>query len=292
MAGTYPDAIGPRIPYDRDGTVGIKYDIAAGGTITDMGTATLVGINDESTGGTTWLHGSGSNNTYSGFIFPVLTDFIGYFILYTGNISGWTNGTIETSTNTTNLVDGTWVQIAASHTTNATVTPTYRTGQVSLSASGIKAIRFHYTSSGGSVSYRWAGVHLFGKPSATTDRLELWHPTLDQPLTTTPAYFDYGDVARGTGPIARDFRVKNLSTTLTASTLTIGVEALTDSGAPTYVSQTQFRYNGGAYGSTATLGSLAPNTISLPFTAKLDATASAILGQWSQRYYAQAGSWS
>ena len=292
MAGNYPDAIGPRIPYDRDGTVGIKYDIAAGGTITDMGTATLVGINDESTGGATWSHGGGSNNTYSGFIFPVLTDFMGYFILYSGNASGWTSGSIETSTNTTNLSDGTWTQIAASHTINSTVTPTYRTAQVSLSANGIKAIRFHYTSGGGSITMRWAGTHLFGKPSATSDRLELWHPTLDQPLTTTPAHFDYGDVTRGAGPITKDFRIKNLSTTLTANSLTVGVEALTDSAAPTYVSQTQFRYNGGSYASTATLASLAPSTISQTFTAKLDPPSNAVLGQWSQRYYAQAGSWS
>lgn len=290
MAGNYPDAIGPRIPYDRDGTVGILYNIS-NGSITQQSQAVLTGINDESSGGTSW--GFSSNYAYwSGFIFPEPIDLIGYFIAHGGNSYQWSFGAIQTSTNTTNLSDGTWTQIAANHAFNSSASPTYRTGQVSLAASGIKAIRFYNSPGGGSISLSWTVMHLYGKPSATSDRLELWHPTLDQPLSQTPAYLDYGDVARGTGAVTRDFRIKNLSTTLTANNITVGAEALTDSGAPTYVSQTQFQYNGGGYAPTVVLGTLAPNTISLPFTAQLTTTGSSTLGVWAQRYYAQAGSWS
>lgn len=289
MAGNYPDAIGPRIPYDRDGTVGVLYNVSTGG-ITQQSQTVLTGINDESSAGTSW--GFSSSYAYwSGFIFPQNIDLIGYFIAHGGNSYQWSFGAIQTSTNTTNLMDGTWTQIAANHAYNSSASPTYRTGQVSLAASGIKAIRFWNSPGGGSVSLSWTVMHLYGKPSATSDRLELWHPTLDQPLSSTPAYFDYGDISRGTGAVTKDFRIKNLSTTLTASSITVGVEALTDSGAPTYVSQTQFRYNGGAYASTATLGALGPNSISLPFTAKLDTLSNATLGVWAQRYYATAGGW-
>ena len=291
MAGSYPDAIGPRVPYDRNGSVGLIYDTGSG-SISQMSQAQMTGINDESSAGTQISISGGSTQFWLGFIFPTPIDFMGYFILYRGTKSQWTDGAIQTSTNTTNFMDGTWTQIAASHTTSTPVTPGYRSSQTSLSATGIKAIRFRYTSGGGAISYGWAAVNLYGKPSTVTDRLELWHPTLDQPLSDFPAYFDYGDVSRGTGAIERDFRIKNLSTTLTAGTITVGAEALTDSGAPTYVSQTQFRYNGGSYAATASLGALGPNSISLPFTAKLDTLATAALGLWAQRYYAQAGSWS
>lgn len=289
MAGNYPDAIGARIPYDRDGTVGILYNVSTG-TITQQSQAILTGINDESSSGTTWNLSSGAAY-WSGFIFPQAIDLVGYFIAHSGNNYQWSFGAVQTSTNTTNLSDGTWTQLSANHTYNSSASPTYRTGQISGVASGIKAIRFYNSPGGGSVTLGWSVMHLYGKPSATSDRLELWHPTLDQPLSTTPAFLDYGDVSRGSGVVSRSFRVKNLSTTLTAVSVTVGVEALTDAS-PTYVSQTQFSYNGGAYGATATLGSIAPNTISQPFTAQLTTSGSSILGVWAQRYYAQAGSWS
>jgi hypothetical protein len=290
MAGNYPDAIGPRIPYDRDGTVGVLYNVSSG-SLTQQSQAILTGINDESSAGTAWGLSAGAAY-WSGFIFPAAVDLVGYFVAHGGNSYQWSFGAIQTSTNTTNLSDGTWTQVAASHAYNSSVSPTYRTGQISLAAPGIKAIRFYNSPGGGSVGLSWIVMQLYGRPSATSDRLELWHPTLDQSLNLTPAYFDYGDVARGTGPVTKGFRIKNLSTSLTANSITVGVEAPTDSSAPTYVSQTQFSYNGGSYASTAGLASLAPTAISQPFTAKLDVSASAILGVWAQRYYAQAGSWS
>jgi hypothetical protein len=290
MAGSYPDAIGPRVPYDRNGSVGIVYDTGSG-TLSQLSQSQMTGINDESSAGSQVSLSGGGTQFWVGFIFPTPIDFMGYFILWRGTKSQWTDGPIQVSTNTTNFMDGTWTQIAASHTTTSPVSPGYRNAQTAVAASGIKAIRFRYTSGGGAISYGWAAVNLYGKPSTTTDRLELWHPTLDQPLTDTPAYFDYGDVSRGTGAIERDFRIKNLSSSLTASTITVGVEALTDAS-PTYVSQTQFRYNGGVYGSSASLGALGPGSISLPFTAKLDTLSTAALGLWAQRYYAQAAGWS
>lgn len=290
MAGSYPDAIGARFPYDRNGSVGIIYNTGSG-VISEISQSIMTGINDEGSAGSQLSLSGGSTQYWVGFIFPTPIDLAGYFILWRGTKSQWTDGPIQVSNDTTNFMDGTWTQIAASHTTTSPVTPGYRTSQTTLSAAGVKAIRFRYTSGGGAISYGWAAVHIYGKPSTTTDRLELWHPTLDQPLSDTPAYFDYGDVSRGTGALERDFRIKNLSTALTASSITVGVEALTD-GSPSYVSQTEFRYNGGAYGPTAILGALGPGGISAPFTAKLDTVPTAALGLWAQRYYAQAGSWS
>jgi hypothetical protein len=277
MAGAYPDAPGSRIAYDRDGTTGAT--ITTTNSITSLTAGQISNLNDEDADAVTY--------TASGYIvlfFPVPMTIIGSF--HAAN----TSVKIETSSDTTTGIDGTWTQFRA-FTGNTTISPAYRT-TIYLAGSpvtGVTAMRFQNNLGGGTPTI--SVMHLYGYPDSDSDRLEFWHPTLDQPLRDTPAYFDYGDVSRGSGAIARDFRIKNLSTSLTANTITVGCEAPTDS-TPTYVSQTEFRYNGGSYAGTATLGSLAPNTISNTFTAKLDVLASATMGPWAQRYYADAASWS
>lgn len=281
MAGTYPDPPGPRIAYDRDGTVLFTLDSALT-VATEQANSVNISLNDE-------LESTAINVGTSGyllFLFPQAMD-----------VSHWAYWTVhdnamfkaQYSTNSTNGIDGTWVDITKP--TRATNKATLRTNIQAIAATNVVALRLQRYSAAGASDYGFKTVHLYGKPSAVSDRLEFWHPTLDQPLSNTPAYFDYGDVARGAGAITKDFRLKNLSTSLTANTITVGSDALTDA-TPTYVSQTDFRYNGGSYASTATLGSLAPNTVSNVFTVRLTTTASSQLSLWSQRYYASASNWS
>ena len=277
MAGSYPDVPGARIAYDRDGSTGAR--ISNTNAVTSLTAGEVNNMNDEDADSTTM----GDTGRLAIF-FPVPMTLVGCFHAGSSTI------TTEISSNTTNGVDGTWTTFRAG-VANAGISPTYRSSIFTAGApsTGVKSIRF--TTSSSSAGAAMNAAHVYGYPDSNSDRLEFWHPTLDQPLRNTPAYFDYGDVSRSAANIERDFRIKNLSTSLTANTITVGREAPTDTS-PTYVSQTEFRYNGGSYGSTASLGSLAPNTISNVFTAKFDISATAVLSVWAQRYFADAVSWS
>lgn len=275
MAGTYPDAPGPRIAYDRDGTA-VFTGVTSTGVITPMSATNIANLNDDSVSTTIPSISSGS---FVLFMFPQPTD-----VTHWVRSSGGSTPTTEVSSNTTNGIDGTWVAVTSS--ASATTNTELRTGYVAVTAPGATAFRIKVS---GIVAFN--AIHLYGKPSASSDRLEFWHPTLDQPLSQTPAHFDYGDHVRGSGAVTKDFRIKNLSTTLTANSITVGCEALTDAS-PTFVSQMQFRYNGGSFAGTASLGNLGPNSISQPFTAQLTTSTSTALGMWQQRYYANVGNWS
>lgn len=278
MAGLYPDVPGPRIAYDRDGSSGVSFTGA--GAVTVLTAGQLATLNDEDNDAV--APGSGGGIA---ILFPQLTTIIGWFTSK-GNLAG--AASFFTSVDTTNGFDGTWVQFSTALTNNQNINPGHRQLiKTATPVANIKAIRVN--AAGGTHGYE--AIHVYGYPDASSDRLEFWHPTLDQPLRTTPAYFDYGDVPRSAANIERDFRLKNLSVSLTANTITVGAEAATDAS-PTYVSQTEFRYNGGSYAATASLGSLAPDTISNVFTTKFDISATAALSIWVQRYYADASSWS
>ena len=277
MAGFYPDAPAARIPFDRDGTTGVIF-ASDGSGITTLTTTQLQQLNNENNDGFNL-----GSDAYVALIFPTLRDISHVF----RSLEAGASLDVTKSNDTTNGFDGTWVTISTTGTSSATV-PNWRTTFTAVSATGIKAIRVRSTSSTTRVL---RAFFLYGTISATSSRLELWHPTLDQPLSTTPAYFDYGDVARGSAAIEKDFRVKNLSSSLTANTITVGCEALTD-GTPTFVSQTSFRYNGGSYASTATLSSLPATGISQVFTVRFTPSATAPLSIYAQRYYATASSWS
>lgn len=286
MAGTYPDVPGPRLPYDRDGTQVYIY-VASNGTSTQQGQSVIDDLNDEDSGGTIGFFPAGQ---YVIFVFPQPMDIVGYAVSWHSELGGGLqqSGGIDYSTDTTNFQDGTWT--AMTNPPNTAEPIGLRTNIQTTNITNVKAIRMQGT--GGVWMSRPSVVHFYGTPTSSTgDRLVFWHPTLDQPLSQTPAFFDYGDVTRDAVDIVRDFRLKNISASLTANTITVGSEAFTDAS-PTYISQTQFRYNGGGYASTASLPSLAAGTISQTFSVKFDISASAALGLWTQRYYAQAASWS
>lgn len=285
MAGNYPDAPGPRIAYDRDGTQGYVLTPGPTAVYSTISAAGLAAMNDEDSGDSVSVP---SNNYWVMLYFPVLMDIVAY-------ATWWGRDGLNAaqySSDTTNGIDGTWTNFPGTLAGNAGSVVGLRNSIRTLTTpiTGVKSVRLRLAGSYGGYSDWFYAMHLYGQPSATSDRLEFWHPTLDQPLSQTPAHFDYGNVAR-TSVVTKDFRIKNLSTTLTASSIVVGVEANTDSAAPTFVSQTQFQYNGGSYASTATLGALGPNTISQPFTVQLSTSTSTALSLWWQRYYAEAGGW-
>lgn len=279
MAGNYPDALGARIAYDRLNCTLLRVNSPT--DITAYTGAQMALMNGEL--GTSSLGDAGM----MALVFPVPYT-LTHIYLFTGNNP---SVTVKVSTDTTNGYDGTWTTARAGmdykSASSNVITPSYRTQYALTGAVGVKAVRLD--PSGGTV---YNVLHVFGYPTSYTDRLEMWHPTLDQPLRDTPALLDYGDVPRGTTP-TKQFRVKNLSASLTAGSVTVGAEALTDSPSPTIVSQTQFSIGGGSYASTASISSLAPGAISGIITSRLNTnTTTTALGLWAQRYYAQAASWS
>jgi len=276
MAGFFPDVPAARIPYDRDGSSAYQVVESTGAIVSTASAAQMKALNNEGTDG--WVSIGNGQSLILFFAQPMTISH--HFI----DTFGGGTPTIKYSLDATNPSDGTWTlwgNLSPGGSGSA-----YRTAIRNLgTVSGVKAVRLVMASGPSSPTM----FHIYGTPTASSDRLELWHPTLDQPLSQTPAWLDYGDVPRTT-VVTKSFRIKNLSSTLTASTITVGAEAPTDTS-PTYVSQTEFSYNGGAYGATAALPSLAATSISQVFTSRLTTSASTVVGPWCQRYYATAASW-
>lgn len=280
MAGNYPDTPGPRLAYDRDGTQ--LFRVAANGTGSPTSTTQqqLIDTNKESGNGT-----GNFGDDYACLIFPEPRDLVGIWAVGTNGGPSATNMTSQVSTDTTNGVDGTWVNWL-SFTVAANYKPSFRTHIATGAANGVIAIRVKQVG----LSNQGKIIHLYGTPSAAaSDRLELWHPTLNQSLNITPAYLDWGNRPRDT-TATRQFRIKNLSSALVANSITVGMESLSDAS-PTYVSQHQFAYNGGAFASTATISALAPGEISAIIDVRQTLINTASLGLWAQRVYAATGEW-
>lgn len=288
MAGLYPDVPGPSIPFDRDGTGGF-YNTLAGGTPIAVTPAQLVSWND-------WTQSffqttSGTNHFWFGLVFPALMDLNGMFFSLTTdnlgpNLDGWAY-----STNTTTGADGTWTTITITdgnaNRSDAAVLPYCRSNISPLSITGVRGIRAgggQYTSGNPQVR----AFHVYGTPSSgqAVDRLRLWHPTLDQAVTG--AHFDYSEASR-TYTYDKTFRIKNNSATLTANSVAVTFEALTDAS-PTVVSQLTVS-QGGAFAASQTISSIAAGAISAVCTARLTLVSNAALGLWRQRILANAGSW-
>jgi hypothetical protein len=291
MAGSYPDIPAPRLAYDRDGSV--AFYVNASSIVSTLSLAETQALQDEGQATTYTVGYNGGVTQHVGVMFPQLMDISGVHLLAYPTVGSPASPQLRYSTDTTNGFDGTWnnsVTIALG-TSGTAVTPAYRNSISALSLTGVKAVRFAIpTSAIGNPSIVLRTMHFYGQPSAASDRLEFWHPTLDQPLSQTPAHFDWGDRPRST-TVNKQVRVKNLSATLTAGSITVGMEALTDSS-PTFVGQHTFSYNGGAYGATCSISSLAPNTISEIVDVEQALTGTASLSLWAQRIYANAGTWS
>jgi hypothetical protein len=274
MVGLYPDAPGMMIQYDRDADA-LYYD---GGWVTMNSTqrANLnktPAVNAYST--TVWA------TNYVGVVFPEPYDIVGHSNASAG---GTGNNVIETSVDTTNGQDGTWVSRGGFSTAGFRAPTT-------VSWAGIKGIRWSFFN-GSANKMSYYGVHIYGQPSAAAltafpNRLRFWHPTLDQ-LLSGPG-LDFGDLPRAsTG--TKQFRIKNNSATQTANGVVLSSESLNDAS-PTIVGVQAFD-DGTGYASTKNIGALAPGAISGIITMRTVPTSTAVVGAWRQRARAIATNWS
>ncbi len=288
MVGFYTDVPGPQIMYDRDGSWAFYVPVGATtGTVLSASQAKDL-LDVSNTGYTSGEMRSGG--PLYGVIFPELRNLVGYFI---GHDSGTTGGNnvnvqnLQTSTNTTNGYDGVWTTVTASPTWTTSING-YRT-VTAQTMSSVLALRINPYQTGGAAggSSSIYALMLYGTPVTPTERLRIWHPTLDQELGA--AALDYGDDQRST-TVDKTFRVKNTSAARTANSIVVSVEALPSEASPTVVGQLTIS-QGAGYASTQTVTSIAPGAISAVCTLRLVLTSTAALGLWRQRLLAVASSW-
>lgn len=293
MAGMYPNIPGHRFALDQDGTAlyRISNDLA---TATDY-SSMLTTISD--TDDDYWeIYSEGTytaagRRIYIGLLFPEKRDITGYFTSLGGsNVGGFE---LQWSSDTTNCLDGTWTTDQPNFAWSGTTRPYYRLNISSVTWPAVRGVRFGHgrgVYSGSSYQSRIMTLHMYGSITAgqNLDRLRFWHGTNDAEIL--PHHFDFGNMSQGASKTI-DFRVKNNSSTLTASgvavtrssasfpELTTGLEFSTDSGT-TWVT-------------SPNIGSLAPGAISSVINVRRTiAVDESIASPKDGRIQATAASWS
>lgn len=282
MAGNYPDVPSWRMAYDRDGTQ-MFYTNATNGTLTQASNAQLQALNNEAPASGINLSGG---NWMLAFIFPELRDLDGYYFSL-NNPYGINAFSAQVSVNTTNGYDGTWTTYGGPYDT-APSKQKMRTAIQSATTLGIRAVRFFLTPA--TTGAYQSTIHLFGEPAPGENlkRLEVWHPTLNERVP--PAYFDWGNVARGSTE-DRQFRIKNMHGSLTARSIRVAMEALTDT-TPSVPGQFTLS-QGGTFAAQQNIGDLAPGATSDLLTIRRITPTNATLSLWWHRIFMETqGGWS
>ena len=222
MAGSYPDNPSRRHAYDVDGTVVIN----AKTDHTGVQACTGLDQGQSEFGGTTnhLLIPARRFFYYYAFIFPELREIDGQFfaINKTNVADNLTN--LETSVNTTNGLDGTWVvQIANPPNNDTNFIPGWRDNITSHALSSIKALRI--TSYPNEDYNGITMAHLYGTitPGETPDRILFLDTLAADAVFIKP--LDFGDVPRGQTQ-TRTFKIKNNSSTYTINTIQVTAEDL------------------------------------------------------------------
>lgn len=271
---------GHRFAYDLDGSVG--FVIANGGTFTTLTLTELEALNDESsTFAASATAAGGANATLDvGVVFPQARTILGVF----GGIGAADSYQWAYSNDTTTGQDGSW--------TNFTATVgTYNQypNIVSVNLANVRGVKLYHLdyATGGHTVYMYM-MHLYGDiPSGEVpDRLELWHPTLNQQLAAND--LNWGDIPRGSSDDFT-FRVKNVSTTQTANNITVSLDAL--AGSTAMEAQHSLSDDGSTFGATVIITSLAPDTISSLLTVRRITPSDASIGFYATRLVASAASW-
>lgn len=278
MAGAYPDVPGFRFEYDRDGSILVHH-----GSIT-FTAAEARQANDEAP--TSVVLNAGNNLALA---WPEVRTVTGMFLSYQYGISQpGDNGAIQTSVDTTNGIDGTWVtksEVLNLHVDNAgaTIPSLCRTDIAPFSYPGIRGIRIlPLNDRGGMQLYCF---HVYGQWPLTENpnRLVLCDGT--GAVVTDGAYLDFGDSARGT-IATKPFRIKNNSGSLTANSVTVSFEALYN-GTPSNLTQFDFSTDGGTTWVTSKMiGSLGPGSTTPSYTLRRNTAVGAAAGAWQLRLLA------
>lgn len=140
--------------------------------------------------------------------------------LYIASPSNALNG-LQVSDDSSNGWDGSWSNLSNAGQSRDVVN-TWRNGIQSFTATGINWLRIRNNTNSTNNAGRVRAFHVFGgwSPASNVDRLEFWHPTLNEPLDGT--YFNFGNIVQGYD-YEREFRIKNRSPFLLAKNVTLGL---------------------------------------------------------------------
>lgn len=237
-------------------------------------------------GGGSYAVASSSTNGAVCVLFPELRD-VTHYVYGTRSFS---SRTVQVSANTTNGYDGTWTTLAnAVNAAETDVSPYYRNAITALSgATGIKAIRFPVGYN--AADYYVYTLHLFGDyaSGANPDRLEFWKPSTNAIFDTA---FDFEESARSTSQ-TKQFRIKNLSSTLTANSINLTLEDSNPDSSPSFTDAHEFSANGtSGWAASLNIGNLAPGAISSVIYCRSTMGSTQPLSLQASRMRATAGSW-
>jgi hypothetical protein len=272
--GSIVPPIGTRMAYDRDGSTVTLSEAST--LFTTLSGAQKIALNDEAITSPVVEpdHAVGQHNI--SVFFPESRTVTGYYL----GATGFTFSAAYYSTNTTNGVDGTWTSSAVTGTTNDGTTNAYRSHYATLTTP-VSCKGYRITSTGGTARTHYS-LHLYGLTTAAAGvhRLAFWHPYLDIPLP--PWYMDIDDIGVNTTK-TRSFRLKNISTSLTANTITVASEDLTTgSGVSGQMTFTKASL-GGVYSSSVSITSIASGALSEVLTVKRVTTSIQPLGLQAPR---------
>ena len=134
-------------------------------------------------------------------------------------------------------------------------------------------------------------IHLYGQPDtdALTQRLDIWQVSSD--LRASAGYLDWGDTPLGS-TADKSFRVKNVSPTLTAHTITVDILPALATTIPSPDSMMLLSLDGGAtWTATVEIATLSPGAISGTILIRRTTPANAALSNWSPRLSVETLSW-
>lgn len=282
MAGIYDSVKGTRMAWDTD-CQGFYY-LDGAGSPTNMSAGEMNDCNNEDDV-TVLSLGSSPTEWSFGVVFPELRNLEAYFVSVNG--AGDLDN-FETSINTTDGMDGTWVsRDTTPNGGNITgvVIPDYRTGSATAAYSGIKGVRWHKASG---VGRDLIAIHLYGKIAATSSkRLEFWDPYNNEPLD--PTRLDFGAVAHRSSQDVI-FRIKNMSDTDPAysvqvhatDTDTVAINPVTG---PQILQTIFLSSNGKDFSSELGVGTLDPRQISGLLTLRCLVPDDFEDGSWTDRIF-------
>lgn len=291
----FPDPPGRRLAYDADGSVCTHYN-TANGAISELTTGQKQILNNESVD--SFNMGSTGTVNHTSIYFPGLRDITDLFVSLNSNDSNiGTYQGIDYSVDSTNPLDGTWVNIAFSplFTWGGLVIPNYRNGFGAYVASGVKALRLRASTSGANGAYypifAW---HVYGTRAAgdTSRQVAL----VDSAGNRFNKDFDFQDRPRGStykwkaGTLYNqlsELYVKNFSATETANTVVVGQEALSGN----MHNNIRISLDDITYTQTLTATTIAPGASYGPIFVRWTPPAGDTLGLQTMRIPVTVGSW-
>lgn len=282
MAGNYADPTSWRMALDRDGST--LMFITHDNQITELTAGQVLNSQKDSTVPGNELFYAVTTQAFA-VVFPEKRDIDGYQYFDSRGGGSYARD-VQTSVNTTNGIDGTWVTQSSGYAAK-TVYGNWRNEMINTTVLGVKAIRFRLP--GGGVNGNFYGVILSGEisPGENPDRLVLWDDSTNNKLP--PADFDWGFVPRSSSE-DRLFRVKNNSASLNANNVIVASDIIVNT-TPSVSGQLVYSYGGGPFLAQVNIGSLAPGAISNAVTVRRVTPSNAVLGMWLPRTSATATTW-